>query len=105
MPEHGVLVHVRTCGRVRVQTLLPHVCTDVRRAGGAHKKLSFTCLCSVKCVCVGMCEAHLLLKGCYMPGEHTLILSVVCLPLTGALLTLTHKDVCVCVCVCGWVDG
>ena len=49
-----------------------------------------------------------------MPGEHTLILSVVCLPLTGALLTLTHKDVrlylcvcervcvsvCVCVCVC-----
>lgn len=58
-----------------------------------------------------MCEAHLLLKGCYMPGEHTLILSVVCLPLTGALLTLTHKDV-VCVhahvsartrlCVCVW---
>lgn len=37
-----------------------------------------------------------------MPAEHTLILSVVCLPLTGALLTLTHKDVfgvCVCVCV------
>lgn len=44
-----------------------------------------------------MCEAHLLLKGCYMPGEHTLILSVVCLPLTGALLTLTHKDMLVCV--------
>lgn len=38
-----------------------------------------------------------------MPGEHTLILSVVCLPLTGALLTLTHKDVCVCVSECGLV--
>lgn len=33
-----------------------------------------------------------------MPGERTLILvlSVVCLPLTGALLTLTHEDARVC---------
>lgn len=71
------------------------------------------CMCVCVCVCLVMCEAHLLLKGCYMPGEHTLILSVVCLPLTGALLTLTHKDmsfcvfvteqvriVCACLCVC-----
>lgn len=80
---------------------------------------SFTCICSTHslqssvlslfevcmCACMHVCVfggGFYYWRDCYTPGEHILALSVVCLPLTGALLTLTQKDVCmwVCVCVC-----
>lgn len=94
-----------------------HVCVQRKWTQSCVAHSFLYCYCASVCawirVYMVMCESHLLLKGCYMPGEHTLILSVVCLPLTGALLTLTHKDMLVCVfvteterdarlCVCVW---
>lgn len=49
---------------------------------------------------VWTCDVHLLLKGCYMPGEHTLILSVMCLsPYRSPINPHTQGRVSVCVCV------